>query len=398
MPRNTKKSAAGNGTIRKKTVTKNGKNYTYWEARFTAGYSSDGKQVQKSVTGQTQKEVRQKMQGAILAVDTGEYVAPSKMTVSEWMDIWTSDYMVAVKPLTAQTYVNCIENHIKPGLGYFQLSALKPHTVQHFYNSLSNNKAEPLAPKTVKNIHGVLRKALQQAVSNGYIKSNPATACVLPKVRRPEIEPLGRNEIAAFLQEVTKDEYENLFTVAIFTGMRQGELLGLTWENVNFEKGIIFVKQQLQCKDGRYFFETPKNGKGRVIAPASVVLNALHNEQERQKNAQNQAGASWNNQYNLVFTDALGKNLVRRTVVKHFKKVAERVGVPNARFHDLRHSFAVTSLQAGDDIKTVQGNLGHATAAFTLDVYGHVLDEMRRDSADRMQRFYESLQNGSVHQ
>ncbi len=181
-------------------------------------------------------------------------------------------------------------------------------------------------------------------------------------------------------------------------GMRQGELLGLTWDCVDFETGIITVKQQLQCKDGTYFFETPKNGKGRTILPAPIAMDALRKEWEKQKAEQARAGNLWNNQFNLVFTDALGKNLVRRTVVKHFKKIAQRAGLADdARFHDLRHSFAVTSLYAGDDIKTVQANLGHATAQFTLDVYGHVTQKMRQESASRMQKFYENLSDDNPH-
>ena len=152
-----------------------------------------------------------------------------------------------------------------------------------------------------------------------------------------------------------------------------------------------YVKQQLQCKDGEYFFCSPKSGKGRTITPAPIVMDALQQEWRNQHFASAEAGDAWDNPYDLVFTDALGKHLVRRTVVKHFKAVVQRVGIPEARFHDLRHSFAVSSLQAGDDIKTVQANLGHATAAFTLDVYGHVTEKMKRDSATRMQRFYESI-------
>lgn len=174
--------------------------------------------------------------------------------------------------------------------------------------------------------------------------------------------------------------------------MRQSELLGLSWDNVNFETGIITVKQQLQCKDGEYFMGTPKNGKSRTILPAPLVMDALRQERQKQQASQLLAGSLWNNPFNLVFTDASEKNLVRRTVVKHFKKIAERAGLENdVRFHDLRHSFAVTSLQAGDDIKTVQANLGHATAAFTLQVYAHVNEQMRRDSSERMQRFYETV-------
>lgn len=142
----------------------------------------------------------------------------------------------------------------------------------------------------------------------------------------------------------------------MFTGMRQGELLGLSWDNVNFKTGQITIKQQLQCKDGVYFLETPKSGKCRVLSPAPVVMEALKDEQQQQ-NAKKQI-----------------------------------VGAADVRFHDLRHSFAVTSLYSGDDVKTVQANLGHATAQFTLDVYGHVTQKMRQESAMRMQAFYNHLE------
>ena len=206
------------------------------------------------------------------------------------------------------------------------------------------------------------------------------------------MERFANSIVARLLKEAKKDDYGNLFVAAMFTGMRQGELLGLSWDCVDFESGVIVVKQQLQCKDGVYFLETPKNGKSRTILPAPLVMDAIRREQEKQEEECAFAGSAWSNPMNLVFTDALGKNLVRRTVVKHFKAVAQRAGISaDTRFHDLRHSFAVTSLYPGDDIKTVQANLGHATAQFTLDVYGHVTQKMRQDSANRMQKFYDQI-------
>ena len=393
MPRSakkTKKSAAGVGTIRKKTVTRNGKDYTFWEARYTEGFDpGTGKQIQRSITGKTQKEVAQKLKAATAAIDAGTYKAPCKMTVGEWLDIWVAEYLKNVKPLTQHNYAKQVRKHLKPALGAVKLEALDPHRIQKFYNSLTESG---LAPKTVKNIHGIFHSALQQAIANDYIRHNPTDACKLPKVVKTEIKPLEPDEIARMLQEAEKDDYRNLFIVAMFTGMRQGELLGLPWECVDFDTGIITVKQQLQCKDGNYFLETPKSGKNRTILPAPLVMDALVREKTKQEAERKQAGDAWSNPFNLVFTDTLGKYLVRRTVVKHFKKISERAGISNdARFHDLRHSFAVTSLYAGDDIKTVQANLGHATAQFTLDVYGHVTQKMRRDSANRMQQFYDQL-------
>ena len=158
------------------------------------------------------------------------------------------------------------------------------------------------------------------------------------------------------------------------------------------ETGVITIKQQLQCNDGEYFMSTPKNGKSRMVLPAPLVIEALRQEKAKQEASRLAAGSMWDNPFNLVFTDALGKNLVRRTVVKHFKAITKRSGIDEKfRFHDLRHSFAVASLQAGDDIKTIQANLGHATAAFTLQVYAHVNESMRQESAARIQKYYESV-------
>ena len=385
-----KRAPSGMGTIRKVTKTQKGKKYTYYEARYTEGFDpGTGKQIQRSIMGKTQKDVAQKLKAATAALDAGTYKTPCKMSVGEWLDIWVAEYLNSVKPLTQQNYAHQVSRHLKPALGATKLEALDAHTIQKFYNSLT---ASGLSPKTVKNIHGVLHSALQQAISNDYIRHNPTEACKLPKVVKPEIKPLEPDEIAKLLQEAEKDDYCNLFIVAMFTGMRQGELLGLAWDCIDFATGIITVKQQLQCIDGNYFMETPKNGKKRTILPAPIVLDALRKEMQKQQTEKKIAGKLWDNHFNLVFTDALGKNLVRRTVVKHFKKIIQRAEISDdARFHDLRHSFAVTSLYAGDDIKTVQTNLGHATAQFTLDTYGHVTQKMRQDSANRMQHFYEQL-------
>lgn len=389
MPQS-KRTTSGMGSIRKVTKVVKGKEYTYYEARYTEGFDPrTGKQIQRSITDKSKRVVAQKLKAAVAAIDAGTYKAPCKMTVAQWLDIWVAEYLNSVKPLTKHNYNKQVQKHLKPALGAARLETLDTHTIQRFYNSLI---ASGLSPKTVKNVHGILHCALQQAIACDYIYRNPADACKLPKVTKPEIKPLEPEEIARLLKEAEQDDYCNLFIVAMFTGMRQGELLGLAWECVDFQTGIITVKQQLQCKDGNYFLETPKSGKNRTILPAPIVMDALRNQLERQQKEQEQAGKMWDNQFNLVFTDALGKYLVRRTVVKHFKKISQRAGISDdARFHDLRHSFAVSSLYAGDDIKTVQANLGHATAQFTLDVYGHVTQKMRQESANRMQKFYEQL-------
>ena len=386
-----RKTAAGNGTIRKKTIMRNSKQYTYWEARYTEGIDpGTGKQIQRSITGKTQKEVSQKLKAVTISIDDGTYTAPNKMTVGQWLDIWTTEYLGAVKPRTVDHCKGVVRSRIKPGLGAIKLDALTPHTIQSYYNGLSK---EGLAPKTVKNTHGILHKALQQAVSNGYLKTNPADSCILPRPVRRELKPLDEDLISAFLKAIQGHKFEDLFTVTLFTGMSEGEALGLLWDCVNLTKGTITIDKQLQLirgTKGQYQMVPTKNSKSRTISLAPSVVKILRNIKTKQLENRLRYGECWVNS-DFVFTDGCGKHLSASSVYKAFKRVVEEIGSPETRFHDLRHSYAVAAIKSGDDIKTVQENLGHATAAFTLDVYGHVTEKMKQESAARMEQFIKAV-------
>lgn len=305
-----------------------------------------------------------------------------------WLDIWVAEYLPDVKPRTAQSYRATVEGHLKPELGAVKLSALTAPQIQAVYNRLHKCG---LSPKTIKNLHGVLHKALEQAVEIGYIRFNPARACKLPRVEKAEIHPLDEREIAAFMEAVKGHPFEAVYLTTLFTGMRESEVLGLTWNNVDFEAGTLTISRQLQRIDGEYRFTTPKNGKSRRITPAPFVLDVLRNQRKRQAEWQLKAGTAWQNENNLVFTNETGRNLSAQTVYLQFKKAVAAIGRPDARFHDLRHTYAVAALESGDDVKTVQENLGHHTAAFTLDVYGHVTEKMKAESAARMERFIKGV-------
>ena len=204
------RAAQGAGTIRKKTVTRNGAAYTYWEARITTGYDpGTGKQIQRSFSGKTQKEVREKMQAAAVELNRGTYKEPLKMTVSEWLDIWLAEYLGGVKPMTVLNYTQHVNNHIKPALGAIKLEALNTHEIQSFYNDLQKPHGDKagLSAKTVKCVNGVLHKALQQAVAVGYLRFNPADACKLPRVERKEIKPLDSEAITVFMKAVEGSRY-----------------------------------------------------------------------------------------------------------------------------------------------------------------------------------------------
>lgn len=388
------RGAQGAGTIRKKTVNRDGKEYTYWEARVTVGRDpGTGKQIQKSYTGKTQKEVREKMQAAAVDVNNQTYTEPSKLTVAQWLDIWIEEYLGGVKPRTVDSYKTTVRVHIKPTLGALKLSSLAAHDIQKLYNAAQKGD-KPLSAKSIKNLHGVLHKALQQAVELGYIKFNPADACKLPRVEKAEIKPLDDEAITAFLRVAAGHKYEYIYLVTLFTGMREGEVLGLTWDCVDFKQGTILINKQLQktrASGGEYGFVSPKNNKSRRITPAPSVMGILRAQQRRQFEQRCNSHGLWDNPLNLVFTNEVGRNLSAQTVYLHFKQLIAAAGYPDTRFHDLRHSYAVAALQAGDDIKTVQENLGHHAAAFTLDVYGHVTEKMKNESAARMEAFIKDV-------
>ncbi len=394
MARKATRNAQGAGSIRQRADGT-------WEARYTVGRDpGTGKQLRKSVYGKTQKEVRQKLSQAVAALDNGDYFQPSKMTLSRWVEIWLQEYTGDKKYLTVKHYKAQCKTHIVPSLGAVKLSELAPPQIQAFYNGLQR---DGLAAKSVRNIHGILTKCLSTAVQVGYLRSNPASMVTLPKIEKKEIHPLTDEQVKDFLRVSAGDEYEILLKVILFTGLRESEAIGLTWDCIDFKAGAVKVCKQLQKRplsDGGFTFAPLKNDKSRSLRPAHFVLDLLERRKREQAAQRLKAGELWEGWHTaeeqksaLVFTTATGGNLSPQTVYNHYKRLAVKIGAPDSRVHDLRHTFAVLSLQNGDDVKTVQGNLGHATAAFTLDVYGHVSERMKEDSAARMEEYIKGLVN-----
>ena len=394
----TTKNARGAGTIRKRADGR-------WEGRYSVGFDpKTGKQIQKSIYGATQKEARQKLTQIIGEIDDGEYLEPSKLKLGDWLDIWLNEYCEDKKYSTVKGYRAKVKKHIKPQLGDIPLGKLTTPEVQKFYNRLLKppDGSPGSSPKTIKNTHGVLSKAMSVAVVNGYIRHNPCQGVILPRMEKHEVEPLTDDQVALLLQLGEKDEeYGILLKVILLTGLRKAEALGITWDCVDFRRGVIRINKQLQkrpLRDGGVMFTSLKNGKGRVLKPAPYVMELMkkrYEQQIRQKEEASFAWVGWHTEAEhrtaLAFTTIFGTPLQPQTTYNHFKKLAVEIGAPNARVHDLRHTYAVLSLQNGDDVKTVQGNLGHATAAFTLDVYGHVSEAMKEASSSRMEQYVRSL-------
>ena len=393
--KNNKRAANGLGSVRKrKRQRKDGSFYEYWEARVTLYYDSKTKQlVSKTLTGKTQAEVIEKMKSLGVEPEAEESAAVS-LSVKEWLDLWQGEYLESVKPSTAYLYGRDIALYILPQLGRYDLEDLTQPIIQKFYNRLLHPASgkKPLSAKTVRDIHGVLHQALEQAVAAGELERNPSFGCKLPKVQKKEITPMENAQIKSFLERIEGHTHEYLYKITLFTGMREGEILGLTWDCVDLVKGTLTVRQQMrreQQKGGKYYLSTPKNGKSRTLSISPSVIRLFQYQKQKQLLMRAEAQA-WTDT-NLVFTNREGNVLSYRTVYDCFKRIVKSMGCPALRFHDLRHQYAVISIGNGDDIKTLQSNLGHATAAFTLDVYGHVTDEMRKKSLGRMEDYIQSL-------
>ena len=376
--------ANGEGTVRKRSDGR-------WEGR----YKDPIENSLKSIYGKTQKDVLTDLRRIFNEIFNGEYIKPVEMTVSEWFDIWLEEYTIDIKPLTYASYKGIINKHIRPVLGDFELQKLTPIHIQKLYNRLSN---KGMSAKTIQNVHGVIHRALKQAMELNYLRTNVSEACKLPKVRQTEIISLDEMQIQEFCRNMKNDVYSDVFFTALFTGMRQGEILGLTWECVDFINNTIHINKQLlkdvnKPEGEKYCFAPTKNNKTRtIIAPQCVmdILRRRHNMQGQRmrKTILDEYTQKWSN---LVFTQDNGKHLTHGTVRMNYKKIVEDLGIPDIRFHDLRHSYAMLSLQNGDDIKTVQGNLGHHSASFTLRTYAYSTKNMQKLCAKRMDDFVKKI-------
>ena len=376
-----KRRANGEGSIRKRDDGS-------WEARILINGKS------RSIYGRTQSDVRKKLTEVRNDLDNDEYLEPNDTTLKEWLELWQDEYLEDVKQSTADRYKSCIRIHIIPALGDTRLMDLRASTIQKFLNQCK--KVDGLSEKSVNNIRLVLHKALEQAIEDAQIKKNPCDRAKVPSYDDPpkEMRPLKDHEVPMFLQAIKGHQFESLFYVALFTGMRESELIGLTWDCIDFQHGTIHIYRQLRKtreKKGSYVFTSLKNKQARTFSPPQNVLDVLKKVKINQAEQRLKAGTSWSNSDDLVFTNDLGKHVATFTVYKYFKEVVTQIGLPEMRFHDLRHGYATLALQNGVDVKTVSNNLGHSTTAFTMDKYGHVTETMMKDSADKMQRFIESL-------
>ena len=388
MPKERKNSRAanGSGSISKRTRIdeKSGKKRIWWEAKVTVGYRSDGKPVRRTVTGSSQAEARAKMLELLEAVENKTYVDQNDLTLSEWLQTWLENYQINVVPSTVHTYKEHIKRYIGPNLGNIKLQKLDEENIAIFISALTRCK---LSPKTIHDIHGVLHKALSVALKLKKISKNPATGTDLPALKKPKLHLLDHTEIAALKVAAVGYKYERFFLLALYLGMREGELLGLNVAQINWKQHAIHIDRQLVYdRDNpriKYIAE-PKECEDRILVMPPTVEAILREQLAYVDDLRLHAGNAWIER-GLLFPGPNGDYLSRQTVYDCLQRVAKNAGIGPVRVHDLRHTFAALALEAGVDVRTVQGILGHATPEFTLRVYAYVNDHMRKTAAQKLE-------------
>ncbi|CAN5714430.1 site-specific integrase [soil metagenome] len=378
----TKQSGNGTGTVYPRK-NKDGKVTGYRGSYFT----TDGRR--RYVSGKTKTETQRALRQAMADADRGLVFDADNLTAGEYLDRWLSDSVSdTVKATTFERYEQITRLHLKPALGRVKLKGITPAHVRGLYRE---KLAAGSSSRTVRYVHTTLHKALTQAVMDGLIPRNATEAVKPPQPSREEMHPLTPEQAKLFLQVAhdTGDRLEALYVLAVHTGLRQGELLGLKWDDVDLEEGSLQVRRTLSITKNGPVFTAPKtSGSRRSVKLTDKAIAALRGHLERQLAEIDKVGSLWNagEADGLIFASELGEPLDRRKVTaRQFKNLLKRAGLPEIRFHDLRHTCATLLLSKNVNPKIVSEMLGHSTIAITLDTYSHVLPNMRDQAAKAMQ-------------
>src|SRR5438105_3502926 len=344
-----RRAARGKGSIFKRTIVVKGKIYSQWVAVRDLGKDAAGKRIRKTFYGKTQAEVAAKL--------AGQVVTAQRQTVEQYLRGWLN--RLDLKPATAESYRWLVESHLIPALGDYQLDGLTLDNVEQ----MLADKAQELSPRTRAHLRAVLRNALNDALRRRLLTQN--VAALAKPVRQADtsaqIRFLEPEEARRLLAAAQGDRLRALYEVALRIGARQGELLALRWADVNFERGTITVMYNLQRVKGKLQLGSPKTGRSRrtvVMTPRLAAVLAAHRERQEQERLL--ATERWQAAPDLVFRTTLGKPLDGSYVTAEFQKVVSAAGLPQMRFHDLRHSCAALMLWAGRSAREVMELLGHS--------------------------------------
>jgi len=365
---------------------KRGASWYYW-VELERG--PDGQRRQKSRGGfKTRKDAERAFAELRDEVRRGAYIEPSKLSLNRYLDEeWFPSIESSVRPTTLRNYRDLHEAYVKPTFGRTQLVNITPARLNEYYAELlaSGRRASDggLAPKTVRNVHSMLHKALTDAVRWGHLSRNPVSLAAPPKPARPEMKVWSPEQLRTFVECTRNDRLAAAWLLLVTTGMRRGEVLGLAWEHVDFTNDRLAVVQSLNVvnyHDVRLV--QPKTAKGRrSIALDPTTIAALQAHRVRQLEERLQWGEAWAPS-DLVFTRENGTAIHPQRMTSWFEQLARDAALPKIRLHDLRHSYATAALAAGVPAKVMSERLGHASVMITLDTYSHILPSMQEDAAN----------------
>ncbi|MGG0175791.1 tyrosine-type recombinase/integrase [Gottfriedia acidiceleris] len=361
-----------------RTVKKSGDKWYYV---LTYGKKANGKPMQYKKRGfNTKKEAQQALLQLEQSLITGTYIKPNKILYSDYLlNYWLEDKQTKVKKQTLTTYRWIVEKHLIPSLGSFELNEITPMLIQKFYNRLT--KESILPSENIQKVHTLINDSLKKAERWDLISKNPASLVDRPKSIKKEITVWNVAEVQTFLKNaIGYNRYYIAFLLALTTGMRQGEILGLRWKDVDFERGCLRITQTLSS-DGKEILPYTKTKAGirTVDLPEETIKQLLNHkeliEQEKLSNGINYID------FGLVVCTSNGTPTNKSNIRRSFKAIIKSSNLPKIRFHDMRHTHATLLLLQGVNPKIVSERLGHADVRITLDTYSHLLPSMQKETA-----------------
>jgi len=360
-----------------------------WMARIELGYVA-GTRKRKYVYGATERDVTAQLKTLLHQQQQGVNIAPERQTVAQFLERWMRD-VVALRtaPKTQEMYAASVAR-IKRHIGHVQLAKLAPQHVQQLFRALgdeSNPDGSPrYKPATIQRTRDVLRNALNVAVDWDLIPRNVVLRVEAPKVPRYEGTVLTPPQVRHLLDVGATDRLAALWRVALSLGLREAEVLGLRWSDVDFAANTLTVNTALHIVNGKRVLGEPKTKHSRRTLPLlPSVVSALRAHRTRQLEEQLLAGTRWQ-EHGLVFASTVGTPLFASNVIRAFHKLLERAELPRMRFHDLRHSCASLLAAQGVPARVAMDILGHSNIATTLNIYTHVMDESKREAAHALER------------
>lgn len=352
-----------------------------WTAILSLGYV-DGKRKRKQFYGRTRREVAEKLTKAQHDVQLGLLLVTERQTVEQFLTRWLEDSVKpTVRPKTYHSYAQMTRLHIIPSLGRVDLTKLTPQQVQAWLN---RKMSTGLAPRTVSYMRSILRQALEQACRWGLVARNVAKLVDPPTVPQQEMKFLTPPQARQLMAAARETRFEALIDIALL-GLRQGEILGLRWRDVDLEGGTLQVRHQLQRIEGQYRLLEPKSQKGRrTVSLPLFAITGLRAHRTRQLQDRLLAGADWRGEdWDLVFCTTRGTPIESTNLLRDFKKLLKRANLPDMRFHDLRHSAATLLLVKGVAERVVMEILGHSQLSQTMR-YSHVIPQMQQEAARKL--------------